>query len=534
MTAEKRLHALQEYKILDSLPEQSFDDLTLLASSICAAPVALISLIDRDRQWFKSKVGVDITETPLEISFCKHAIENEHVLIIPDATLDGRFADNPLVTTSPHIRFYAGAPLLTPCGSAIGTICVVDVKPRALDDIQKTALESLARQVVAQLELRKNFFKLSQAHGELELLNRAIEAATSGVVISDGAHEPPRIISVNSAFSQITGYTSADVHGSQVSMLYGPETDMAQTQKLAESLRAGIPQRTVLKNYRKDGSSFWGELSAAPVLNEKKEVAHYVGILTDVTARIEAQEKIREQQKTLSYYSKMSALGEMASGLAHEINNPIAIMSTKVQKLRRALESSPAAIHETLEKLENTIDRIASIVKGLRLVARDGTQDKLVPTSMKAVINDTLFFCEEKLRRSGVELRMSTLSNDLIVECRATQVAQVLINLLNNACDAVASVESKWIAIDLNSSAHGLTLRITDSGAGIDAAARKRMFESFFTTKELGKGTGLGLSISKEIIEDHGGTIRLDDSCSQTSFVITLPKVHETKKAQAA
>lgn len=150
-----RLQVLWQYEVLDTVPEAVFDDLTELAAKICEAPIALITLVDEQRQWFKSKVGVSIKETSRDISFCAHAIMSQGLFIIPDATKDQRFATNPLVTSAPKIRFYAGAPLITPSGHALGSLCVIDKVPRTLREHQKQALIVLARHVVMQLELRR-------------------------------------------------------------------------------------------------------------------------------------------------------------------------------------------------------------------------------------------------------------------------------------------------------------------------------------------------------------------------------------------
>ena len=158
-----RLAALRRYKILDTEPEQRFDDLALLASQICGTPMALISLVDRDRQWFKARVGVDVPQTPRDIAFCAHAIEQPDLFVVPDALKDARFRDNPLVRAEPRIRFYAGAPLVTTGGNALGTICVLDREPRVLTRAQQDALEALKRQVVAQLDLRLSLDELAAA-----------------------------------------------------------------------------------------------------------------------------------------------------------------------------------------------------------------------------------------------------------------------------------------------------------------------------------------------------------------------------------
>jgi diguanylate cyclase (GGDEF)-like protein len=158
-----RLCALRRYDVLDTAAEQAFDDLTELASTICGTPIALISLLDENRQWFKSRQGIEVTETPREHSFCAHAIRNPgEVMQVADARCDPRFSHNPLVTGEPRIRFYAGAPLVTPDGTALGTICVIGREPRQLNETQRGALSALSRQVVAQLELRRAVAELER------------------------------------------------------------------------------------------------------------------------------------------------------------------------------------------------------------------------------------------------------------------------------------------------------------------------------------------------------------------------------------
>jgi GAF domain-containing protein len=167
----QRLAALKEYHILDTAAEQSYDDITALAAYLCQVPITMISLVDESRQWFKSKLGLNQRETPRDVAFCAHAILQSDPLIVRDALKDPRFADSALVTRSPHIRFYAGFPLGSPEGFALGTLCVIDRKPRQLSAAQKTAMLALARQVMALLESRRVSARMAEALEKVKTLH---------------------------------------------------------------------------------------------------------------------------------------------------------------------------------------------------------------------------------------------------------------------------------------------------------------------------------------------------------------------------
>jgi GAF domain-containing protein len=199
---KKRLEVLWQYDVLDTVPEKVFDELTELAAHICESPIALITLVDEKRQWFKSKLGTTISESSRDISFCAHAILHEDVFIVPDTTKDKRFAGNPLVTSEPKIRFYAGAPLITPDGEALGTLCVLDKVPHKLRPDQKRALKILSRHVMTQLELRRRSRELSKAREERETILqelKQVRAQLTQVQKGLGAQTPP-ILSPGSTF----------------------------------------------------------------------------------------------------------------------------------------------------------------------------------------------------------------------------------------------------------------------------------------------------------------------------------------------
>ncbi len=167
----QRLAALRAYRILDTAAEQAYDDITALAACICDVPIAMISLVDETRQWFKAKIGLCQDETPRDVAFCAHAILQTDPLIVKDATVDERFRDSSLVTAEPYIRFYAGFPLMTSDGFALGTLCAIDRKPRELAPHQRSTMEALARQVMSLLEYRRVSFQLAQALEEVKVLS---------------------------------------------------------------------------------------------------------------------------------------------------------------------------------------------------------------------------------------------------------------------------------------------------------------------------------------------------------------------------
>ncbi len=253
-----RLDALRQYQVLDTPPEEAFDDLVRIAAQICGTPVALISLVDVQRQWFKARVGIEAQETPRDLAFCAHAILGEDVMVVPDATQDARFADNPLVTGETHIRFYAGAPLIAPDHHALGTLCVVDREPHPFSEEQRQALAALARQTVAQLELRKKLRELAgevaKRHQAQENLDRFFRLSLEMLCISDFEG---RFLRLNPAWERHLGYPVEELLKKQYMDFVHPD-DREQTKEEAAKLRAGHETVSFENRYRsRDGSYRW-------------------------------------------------------------------------------------------------------------------------------------------------------------------------------------------------------------------------------------------------------------------------------------
>jgi PAS domain S-box-containing protein len=270
-----RLVALDRYKILDTLPEQVYDDLTQLAADICGTPIALISLVDKDRQWFKSRVGIDATETPRDISFCGHAVAESAILNVPDASLDPRFADNPLVAQDPNIRFYAGVPLITDDNFALGTLCVIDLHPRELTDQQIRQLEALSRLVISQFELRLK-------EDSSRLLASVVESSDDAIITKtlDGI-----ITSWNPAAERLFGYSEAEAIGQQVSILF-PSDRLDEESQILERLKRG-ERIEHFETIRKGKNGRYIEVSAtiSPLFDNDGQIVGASKILHDISDR---------------------------------------------------------------------------------------------------------------------------------------------------------------------------------------------------------------------------------------------------------
>lgn len=242
----------------------------------------------------------------------------------------------------------------------------------------------------------------------------------------------------------------------------------------------------------------------------------------------ERTKTIKEQQVQLIHSAKMSSLGEMAGGIAHEINNPLAIISSAnsiLKKIYKQPDRDPVLIEKCTQNIDKTVERITKIIQGLRVVTRDGTGELLSAVTIRDLMSDVLSLCSERFKNHGVGLFVD-LDNPVFsttILCKRVQISQVFINLLGNAYDAVEGLDEKWVKIEFYDLGDFVEFKITDSGKGIPHEIKEKVFKPFFTTKPIGKGTGLGLSLSASIINDHSGSFTIDDQNSNTCFVIQLP-----------
>jgi PAS domain S-box-containing protein len=326
---------------------------------------------------------------------------------------------------------------------------------------------------------------------------------------------------------KLLGYKQEELIGKSSYAFIDPETvDYVTTQHMA--LLSGPAVVTYQYRFlKKDGSYLWFETISQTRRGINGDVEQIFSISRDISEKKRVEHLIHEQQQKFVFASKMSALGEMAGNIAHEVNNPLSVILGRASQLRRFAERgslSDAVLKDNLEKIESTSQRIAKIIRGLRSFSRNGENDPFVAAKVKTLLDETLELCGERLNAQNIKVNLAAIPEDAELICRPVQISQVLLNLFNNSSDAIQALSDKWIQVGFCGMDSYFEIQIMDSGPGIKPGIADKIMQPFFTTKEVGKGTGLGLSISRMIVEEHGGELLLDRKCSNTRFVIRLPK----------
>ena len=297
--------------------------------------------------------------------------------------------------------------------------------------------------------------------------------------------------------------------------------------------RIYIPEESIPK---KGGGESIVRTWKVPVPDAEGTSRYLLGISLDITEQKELEAQLDSERLRSVNQEKMASLGEMAGGVAHEINNPLAIIDGVARNLEVLIRrGSPDVekVNAMCERLRKTVKRIAKIVSSLRAFSRDASADPFEPAAVKEIVEETLDFCRERFKHHEVELRIGEIF-PATIECRQIEISQVLINLLNNAFDAIAELPEKWVEVGVEDSGEYVEIHVTDSGSGLPEEIAEKIMQPFFTTKDLGKGTGLGLSISRGIVEHHNGVLRVDTSHKNTRFVLSLPKEQVVLEVAAA
>ncbi len=436
------------------------------------------------------------------------------------------------------IRSVFSIPILSTKSELLGTFSFLF--PYPLEDYPegRPLFETLTNLAAVTLERYTNQRKtkaiLAELQSSQERLNLALRSQKMGVW--DWYVQADRLIWDDATF-EIYGMKLGSVRCiSDWEKSVHPEDLPSVLESVQRVFREGGPyecQFRVLKNRDVRHIATVGYV----VRDSKGLPIRMTGLNWDITDKVLANKKLDQERGKAIANSKMASLGEMASGIAHEINNPLTIILNRANLLKGRIQSESFDRewgYQELAKVEMTVERIAKIIRGLRAFSRNADNDPMISVELNAVIEETLELCREKFRLHGISLRMKGLQHVLSIKCRPAQISQVLLNFFNNSFDAVASSLDPWIELDVCVRSQKICLRITDSGNGIPSHIADRMMDPFFSTKEVGRGTGLGLSISKGILEEHEGRVWLDREHSNTSFIIELPLEHVLRPVRSS
>ncbi|MGE0349717.1 GAF domain-containing sensor histidine kinase [Hydrogenophaga sp.] len=523
---EQRLARLHGLGILDTLPQKAFDDISALAQLICGTPVALITLVDRDRQWFKSRIGVDASETPREVAFCSHAIlDAEHVMVVEDMHQDPRFQDNPLVIGDTQVRFYAGAPIVTADGYALGTVCVVDQQARQLHPVQLDALSKLSGLVADLLEHEKtrqaqaDSTRVAEQQRHQELTAMALLSVDlQSFVDASGVYRH-----VNDTYLAYHGCRREDVVGRHVTEQLGEGIFRDKVESRLQRALAGETVTYQREAHFKARGTRHMEVALLPVRDAHGKVTgvvtrgHDIQALKDREAELHRTVKLLEQ-KTLEQERFIHILSHDLREPINSINNFSALLTTDhAQDLPPMAQRYLGFVRGGGQRMSALLDDLAEYVRLDRRAPSSGPVD--VASLLEQVRDDLA----SALQLANGRLECGPLPT---VRGDASLLRIALQNLVANGLKFAQPDTPPLVRVSATREDGFDLIHVDDNGIGIAPEHQPGIFDMFtrLHSRKRYDGSGLGLSICRRIVEQHGGQISVRSTPGTGScFTLHLP-----------
>lgn len=525
-TEAQRLAKLRSYGVLDTLPQTAFNDIVALASSICGTPVALISLIDRDRQWFKAKTGIDVEQTGRDIAFCAHAIlQPQQVMVVEDARQDERFRDNPLLEGELGLRFYAGAPIVTEDGHALGTVCVIDTQPRQLSPAAEESLRILSRLVVNLLEHEKE--RHAEEARQREEARRARDVlmamAVSTLDLIAYIDRDERYQAVNQTWLTYWGCDESKVIGMHVRDRVGPavyENEIAPL--IRRALSGELVRYQHLVRFHARAPRFM-EISLMPDTDASGTVRGLILRSHDIHLQHEREQELQEalsalEQRTLEQQRFIQVLSHDLREPVNAVRNFSTLLTTDhLQELSAPAQRYLGFVTKGGERMSRMLDDLTDLLQ------LDGYTPKVVDMDTRALVSQVMEELHEAIEKSGALITTGPLDT---LRADPALLRIVLVNYIGNALKFRHQDRPPQIHIETVSVDDGMELSVTDHGLGIPEDQQAGIFDMFrrLHTRQRFDGAGLGLSLCRRIAQLHGGRVTLQSTLGRGSrFGIVLP-----------